>query len=83
MPQLPSIVGVPLDFLLFACVLAGVAIFHHHTLRVAVVGLGVITVYKLIFSPFHGIAGAAGLVTLLGHEWVTIANLFGLLLGFA
>ncbi|MEO7009461.1 MAG: citrate transporter [Caldimonas sp.] len=83
MPQLPSIAGVPLDFLLFACVLAGVALFHHHTLRVAVVGLVVITLYKLVFSPFRGIAGADGLVALLGHEWVTIANLFGLLLGFA
>jgi len=80
---LPSIAGIPLDFFLFAAVLAGVAIFHHHTLRVAVIGLAVITAYKLLFSPFHGIAGVAGLSTLLAHEWVTIANLFGLLLGFA
>ncbi len=80
---LPSIAGVPLDFFLFAAVLAGVAFFHHHTLRVAVIGLATITVYKLLFSPFHGVAGAPGLIALLGHEWVTIANLFGLLLGFA
>ena len=80
---LPSIAGIPLDFFLFAGVLAGVALFHHHTLRVALIGLAVITAYKLLFSPFHGIAGLAGLATLLGHEWVTIANLFGLLLGFA
>jgi Na+/H+ antiporter NhaD/arsenite permease-like protein len=80
---LPSIAGIPLDFFLFAAVLAGVAFFHHHTLRVAVIGLATITVFKLFFSPFHGVAGAPGLIALLGHEWVTIANLFGLLLGFA
>ncbi|MEP7056172.1 MAG: citrate transporter [Caldimonas sp.] len=81
--QLPAVAGIPIDFFLFAAVLAGVAVFHHHTLRVALIGLGAITVYKLVFSPFHGIAGVAGLVTLWRHEWVTIANLFGLLLGFA
>ena len=81
--SLPSIAGIPFDFVLFAAVLAGVALFHHHTLRVALIGLTVITLYKLLFSPFHGVAGGPGLLALLGHEWVTIANLFGLLLGFA
>ncbi len=81
--SLPSIAGIPLDFVLFAAVLAGVALFHHHALRVALIGLAVITLYKLLFSPFHGVAGIPGLLALLGHEWVTIANLFGLLLGFA
>jgi Na+/H+ antiporter NhaD/arsenite permease-like protein len=83
MPNIPAVFGIPIDFILFACVLVGVALFHHHTLRVAVVGLVVITAYKLIWSPFHGIAGAQDLATLLVHEWVTIVNLFGLLLGFA
>ena len=79
----PSVAGIPGDFILFALTLAGVALFHHHTLRVAVLGLLVITAYKLLFSPFHGVAGIPGLMALLGHEWVTVANLFGLLLGFA
>jgi Na+/H+ antiporter NhaD/arsenite permease-like protein len=83
MPTIPVVAGIPVDFILFACVLAGVALFHHHTLRVAVVGLAVITVYKLIWSPFHGVPAFSGLAALLQHEWVTIANLFGLLLGFA
>ena len=83
MSTIPAVAGIPIDFILFACVLAGVALFHHHTLRVAVVGLAVITVYKLIWSPFHGVPAFAGLAALLQHEWVTIANLFGLLLGFA
>ncbi len=81
--DIPSVLGLPVDFLLFAAVLLGVAVFHHHTLRVAVLGLAGITAYKLFFSPFHGIAGAPGLLALLGHEWVLIANLFALLLGFA
>ena len=79
----PSLAGIPVDFILFALTLAGVALFHHHTLRVAVTGLLVITAYKLLFSPFNGVPGVPGLVALLGHEWVTVANLFGLLLGFA
>jgi Na+/H+ antiporter NhaD/arsenite permease-like protein len=79
----PSIAGVPVDFILFALTLAGVALFHHHTLRVAVIGLAVITAYKLLFGNFGGVPGVAGLLALLGHEWVTVANLFGLLLGFA
>ena len=80
---LPSIAGIPVDFILFALVLVGVALFHHHTLRVAVVGLVVITLYKLMFTGFHGVPGLGGLLSHLGHEWVTVANLFGLLLGFA
>ena len=81
--DIPSVLGLPIDFLLFASLLLGVAVFHHHTLRVAVLGLSVITVYKLFFSPFHGIPGGPGLLALLGHEWVVVANLFALLLGFA
>ncbi len=78
-----QILGIPLDFFLFGATLLGVALFHHHTLKVALCGLVGITVYKLFFSDFSGTPGLAGLVALLGHEWVTIANLLGLLLGFA
>jgi len=83
MPTIPTVAGVPVDFILFALTLAGVALFHHHTLRVAVTGLLAITAYKLAFSGFRGVPGLDGLFALLGHEWVTVANLFGLLLGFA
>ena len=60
-----------------------IALAHRHTLRIAVIGLAVITVYKLAFSPFHGVAGPAGLVHHLAGEWVLVANLFALLVGFA
>ncbi len=80
---LPSVAGIPIDFILFACTLAGVALFHHHVLKIAVTGLVVITLYKLLFSPFATGAGVPGLLAHLGHEWVIVANLFALLVGFA
>jgi Na+/H+ antiporter NhaD/arsenite permease-like protein len=78
-----SVAGIPVDFILFALTLLGVALFHHQTLYVALTGLAVITIYKLVFGDFSGVPGTDGLVRLLGHEWVTLANLLGLLLGFA
>jgi Na+/H+ antiporter NhaD/arsenite permease-like protein len=75
--------GVPVDFVLFAITLAGVALFHHHTLYVALAGLAVITLYKLGFSEFRHGPGLAGLGRLLAHEWVILTNLLGLLMGFA
>jgi len=80
----PVMLGpVPVDFILFALILAGIAIFHHHTLRVAVLGLVAVTSYKLLFAGFRHGEGFAGLAALLGHEWVVLANLFLLLMGFA
>jgi Na+/H+ antiporter NhaD/arsenite permease-like protein len=75
--------GVPIDFVLFALTLAGVALFHHHTLQVALIGLGVIVLYKLGFTGFKTGPGFGGLVLHLEHEWVVLTNLLGLLLGFA
>jgi Na+/H+ antiporter NhaD/arsenite permease-like protein len=75
--------GIPADFVLFALTLAGVALFHHHTLQVALIGLGAITLYKLGFTGFKDGPGLAGLGGHLLHEWVILTNLLGLLLGFA
>src|ERR1043165_8070330 len=75
--------GIPVDFILFALTLLGVALFHHQTLAVALTGLAVITVYKLIFTGFKYGAGVSGLGHHMAHEWVTLANLFLLLMGFA
>jgi Na+/H+ antiporter NhaD/arsenite permease-like protein len=82
-PEPPAIAGIPVDFILFAATLLGVAVFHHHTLRVALAGLAIVTLFKVLASPFAEGAGVSGLVAHLGHEWVLLANLFGLLLGFA
>lgn len=75
--------GIPFDFVLFAATLVGVALFHRHTLQVALLGLGLITGYKLEATGFPEGAGLVGLGLHLGHEAVTLVNLVGLLLGFA
>ena len=75
--------GIPVDFILFALTLLGVALFHHRTLQVALTGLAAIIVYKLVFTGFKHGAGLAGLGHHMAHEWVILANLFLLLTGFA
>jgi Na+/H+ antiporter NhaD/arsenite permease-like protein len=68
-------------FVLFAFTLLGVALFHRLALPIALVGLAVVTAVKLTMGGFEG--GTAGLLLHLQHEWVILANLLGLLLGFA
>jgi len=75
--------AIPVDFVLFALTLLGVALFHHHTLKVALVGLAVITSYKLAFTGFRFGPGLPGLGRHMAHEAVILANLFLLLMGFA
>ena len=82
-PEPPALAGVPIDFILFALTLVGVALLHRHTLNVAVAGLVVITLFKIGYSPFAEGAGIAGFLAHLAHEWVLLTNLFALLLGFA
>ena len=83
MPEPILFFGIPLDFVLFALTLLGVALLHRHTLAVALAGLGVITAYKLIFTGFRDGAGLSGLAHHLGHEFSLLSNLFLLLIGFA
>ncbi|MFL6812649.1 MAG: citrate transporter [Bradyrhizobium sp.] len=77
------VLGIPVEFILFALTLLGVALFHHHTLPVALAGLTSVAAYKLAFSGFKYGAGLGGLGQHMAHEWVTLANLFLLLMGFA
>jgi Na+/H+ antiporter NhaD/arsenite permease-like protein len=78
-----NLFGIPVDFILFALTLLGVALFHRHTLWVALAGLAVIALYKTFFAGFKTGAGLGGLGMHMAHEWVILSNLFGLLLGFA
>ena len=78
-----SVFGIPVDFILFALTLLGVALFHHHTLRVALIGLAAIVAYKLAFTAFPSGPGLGGLAAHMQHEAVTLSNLFLLLMGFA
>ncbi len=74
---------VPLSFVLFALTLLGVALLHRHVLVVALTGLAVIAGYQVLVTGFAEGAGLAGFVAHVHHEWVTLANLFALLTGFA
>ncbi len=76
-------IDLPLEFVLFGLTLLGVAIFHHHTLRVALVGLATIAFYKIVLGGFKTGPGVAGFVAHVEQEWVVLANLLCLLMGFA
>jgi Na+/H+ antiporter NhaD/arsenite permease-like protein len=76
-------VTIPVEFVLFGLTLLGVAVFHRHTLMAALLGLAAITVYKIFFGDFYGQPGLLGLGFHLLEEWVVLANLFALLVGFA
>jgi Na+/H+ antiporter NhaD/arsenite permease-like protein len=82
-PEPVMLLGIPVDFLLFGLTLLGVALFHHHTLQVALTGLATVSLYKIVFTGFKNGAGVAGFIGHMQHEWVVLANLFCLLLGFA
>jgi hypothetical protein len=72
----PVLAGVPVVFLLFAATLAGVLLAHGRAWLVALAGFATIAVVRVAFSSFDIAAHAA-------HEWPKLANLFGLLVGFA
>jgi len=79
----PTLGGIRIEFLLFTATLLGVALFHHHTLHVALTGLVAITLYAVFVGGFHEGPGVAGLIAHVQSEWVIVANLFALLVGFA
>lgn len=74
---------LPVEFLLFALSLLGIALWHRQALLIAVIGLLSIILYKLSYGGFAGVAGLPGLWQHLGHEWVILINLLALLTGFA
>jgi Na+/H+ antiporter NhaD/arsenite permease-like protein len=76
-------IQIPLEFFIFAATLLGVALFHGKTLYVALTGLVSVIAYKLVFTGFKFGPGLPGLVLHFQHEWVTLANLLCLLMGFA
>jgi Na+/H+ antiporter NhaD/arsenite permease-like protein len=78
-----NLFGIPAEFILFAFTLLGVAIFHNYTFAVAVCGLALISIYKLVFTGFKAGLGLSGLAMHFSHEWVILANLFALLMGFS
>ena len=91
-PNVPTLFGIRVEFILFALVLLGVALFHNKTFYVAITGLAVITLFKLLFDDgFNLIEHLIGQTPMLDQlvdkharqgEWPIILNLMGLLLGF-
>jgi len=73
----PRLFGIRAEFFLFALILAGVAVFHHRTLEVALTGLVFLVALKLLTAPDFSLAEH------MGEEWRILVNLGGLLLGFA
>jgi len=76
-----SLFGIPVEFVFFAFTLLGVALFHNHTLKVGLIGLTVILVYKIAFTDFSFSSHIFGTHSHQG-EWNILLNLFGLLTGF-
>lgn len=89
----PAIGPVRAEFIIFGLVLLGVALFHKHTFWVAVTGLTVLVIFKMLFVPDFSLAehmfGKTPFLDQLANknlregEWGIILNLLGLLLGFA
>ena len=89
----PSLFGIRIEFILFALVLLGVAIFHNKTFYVAIIGLIAILTFKFIFDGgfdfVHHIIGSNPFFEQIidkhsrQGEWSILLNLFGLLIGFA
>jgi Na+/H+ antiporter NhaD/arsenite permease-like protein len=74
---------IPAEFLIFGATLLGVAVLHRQALPIAASGLVAVLAYQGLFGEFPAGPGAAGLAAHFAHEWVTLANLLFLLLGFS
>lgn len=78
----PALFGIPLEFVLFGLMLLGVALFHRRALPISVAGLLVILAYEALITAFPTGRGLDALLLHIEHEWVLIANLLLLLIGF-
>lgn len=89
----PSVFGIRIEFVFFALTLLGIALFHHHTLKIALGGLTAVLIFKFMFADgfnfLHHLFGEVNIVDQILHkdmrqgEWVILLNLFGLLVGFS
>lgn len=76
------ILNIPIEFYFFVAILLCVALFHNHVLKIAIIGLITVSLYKIGFSSFKTGFGLDGFTSHLIHEWVILTNLLLLLLGF-
>jgi Na+/H+ antiporter NhaD/arsenite permease-like protein len=80
--SMPDVFGIRIEFILFALTLIGVAVFHHKTMVVALIGLTAILIAKYVFTDFSIAEHIVGTNVKEG-EWRILLNLLGLLFGFA
>ena len=78
----PRLLGAPVEFYLFGLMLLGVAVAHKKALAISLTGLAAILAYEALVSGFPTGYGGAALARHFEHEWVTVANLLLLLVGF-
>jgi Na+/H+ antiporter NhaD/arsenite permease-like protein len=91
--KVPSIGPIRVEFIIFGLILLGVALLHKETFKVAIIGLSVLMIFKLVFDPgFNFIEHMFGQTSMHDQllnknlrqgEWGIILNLLGLLLGFS
>jgi Na+/H+ antiporter NhaD/arsenite permease-like protein len=74
--------GVPLEFAIFAAMLAGVALFHRRAFSIALTGLVAVLLFQGTVGAFPAGEGLGALAAHAAHEWVILANLMLLLVGF-
>ena len=67
---------MPPEFIIFGVLILGIAVFHHRTFEVAVIGTLILFLYKVLVRDLQ-------ILDHLAHESRLLVNLFGLLLGFA
>ena len=72
-----------MELVIFGLTLLGVALFHRRALTVALVGFVLTAFAQVISSPAGINAQASEIIVHLAGEWVALANLFLILLGFA
>ena len=71
----PTVAGVPIEFILFALTLLGVALFHGHTFTSPSPARRHCPPYKIAFTGFKTGGDCPGFPRHLGHEWVVLATL--------
>jgi Na+/H+ antiporter NhaD/arsenite permease-like protein len=91
--QVPTIGPVRVEFIIFAFILIGIALFNKQTFKIAIIGVSILILFKFIFDSqfniYEHLFGTNGFSdqildkSLRQGEWVIILNLMGLLLGFA
>jgi Na+/H+ antiporter NhaD/arsenite permease-like protein len=78
-----TIIGIRIEFIIFALTLIGVAVFHKKTMYVALAGLAAVLLLKFFTDPSFDLVDHIMGTPEKEGEWRVMLNLIGLLFGFA